>query len=167
MEASEQPDEGGKILRGEQEVVVVGQDAPTEDPGACTVGLREKVLREGLHARRIPPDERLMVEAGGCDVKAVVPIGGGMRGGMPGSLSVFSPLKQFHALVVGEVAPEIPGHATNRGESALRGEGKCQREKTRAPHECGTTNGGRDSVVRRSAFRRGAPGAAFTRGDSA
>jgi len=46
----------------------------------------------------------------------------------------------------------------------LGGGRPAQRSPEGIPHKCGTTNGGRASVVRRSAFRRGAHGAGFTRG---
>jgi len=110
----------GNIRRFHQRMVMIRQHAPRERLAGVRGKHGQPFAREGVHALRAATDVRLVLEAGGGDVKTQVTEVGTMRRRMPRMSARLALREQVFALFGRELTPPIfgPGHGREFSRAA-------------------------------------------------
>jgi len=106
-----------------QDMVVVREDAPSEDAICSHREGFKKPQGKFAHALRAASDDRMVLIAGSRQMKSMVPIAGPMLGRMPGMSPDLSPDEPLPPLRGSQFAPGIAssGHAEVLAQNALYG----------------------------------------------
>src|SRR5690348_9415534 len=107
VEPAKFPDNSQDVLGLDEDVIMVGKQAP----GYCALCVRLQGLEQNFRKLAYPlgreANVRSVFVTGSCDVKMRVKEIRTMRRSVPGPMKLFAPIQNFHSLFGCELSPQI------------------------------------------------------------